>query len=46
MKIFLCYISDLEFQSGVAEDLRVHSKTVSKVVAVTATKIVQKALFL
>jgi energy-converting hydrogenase Eha subunit A len=43
MKIFLRYICDPGFQSGVAEDIGVHQTTVSKVIADIATKIVEKA---
>jgi hypothetical protein len=41
-KIFLHYVGDSGFQSGVAEDLGVHQTTVSKVIADIATKIVEK----
>jgi hypothetical protein len=43
MKIFLRYVGDPGFQSGVAEDLGVYQMTVSKVIADTATKIIEKA---
>jgi hypothetical protein len=43
MKIFLCYVGNPGFRSGVAEDLGVHQTTVSKVIADIATKIVEKA---
>jgi hypothetical protein len=43
MKIFLRYVSDLGFQSGVAEDVGVHQTTVPKVITDIATKIVEKA---
>jgi hypothetical protein len=43
MKIFLRYVGDPEFQSGVAEDLGIQQTTVSKFIADIATKIVEKA---
>jgi hypothetical protein len=43
MKIFLYYVGDLGFQSGVAEDLGVRQTSASKVTADIATKIVEKA---
>jgi hypothetical protein len=43
MKIFLRYVRDPGFQSGVAEDLGVHQTTMSKVIVDIATKIVEKA---
>jgi hypothetical protein len=43
MKIFLRFVGNLGFQSGVAEDLGFHQTTVSKVIADIATKIVEKA---
>jgi energy-converting hydrogenase Eha subunit A len=43
MKIFLHYVGDPGFQSGDAEDLGVHQTTVSKIIADTATKTVEKA---
>jgi hypothetical protein len=41
--LWLSYVGDLGFQSGVVEDLGVHRTTVSKVIADIATKIVEKA---
>jgi hypothetical protein len=45
MEIFLRYVGDTGFQSGVAEDLGVDEKTMSEVIADIATKIVEKAPF-
>jgi hypothetical protein len=42
MKIFLCYVGDLGFQLGVAEDLEVHQTTVPQVIADIATKVLEK----
>jgi hypothetical protein len=43
MKIFLRYMGDPGFQSGVAEDLGVHHTTVSKVITDSATNIAETA---
>jgi hypothetical protein len=42
IKIFLRYVGDPGFQSGVAENLGVHQTTISKVIVFIATKIVKK----
>lgn len=44
LKIFLRYVVDPGFQSGVGEDLGVHQSSVSKVVTQTMDKIIEKTI--
>ena len=43
MKIFLRYMADPGFQSGIAEEMGVHQSTVSKIVTSVSNKIMEKA---
>lgn len=43
MRVFLRYIGDPGFQSGVAEDVGIHQTSVSKIVGYVTTRITEKA---